>query len=257
MKAFTMVIAVWLNVIVGFAAESNKVPQVFFMIGEPEYGTSTNLPKFAKEELEPRGVHCVFSILTNDASDFFPGMETLKQSDLLFISVRRHAPPPEQMKLIRNYISSGKPVVGIRTASHAFGKKKGAKEGAWEELDHEILGGNYQNHYEKGVTSVIKPVPEMMKHPVLRGVSTRGFTTSASLYKNKGLNPNDTILMTGQLSGQNETEPVAWVNQSNGRRVFYTSLGAPEDFNQTVFRQLLLNGIFWALDVPEPNRIER
>ena len=257
MKSFMIVLAVLLNAISSLATESAKPPQVFFMIGEPEYGTSTNLPNFAKAELESRGVHCTFSILTNDASDSFPGMEALKQADILFISVRRHAPPPEQMRLIRDHIASGKPVVGIRTASHAFGKKKGAKEGAWEEFDHEILGGNYQNHYGKGLSSVIKPVSEMMKHPVLRGVSVDGFATSAPLYKNKGLDKADTILMTGQLRGLNETEPVAWVNEKNGRRVFYTSLGAPEDFHQPAFRKLLLNGIFWAMNVSETKLPER
>src|SRR5262245_28760493 len=125
MKTFVVLIAVLVNAIACFAGEPPKAPHIFFMIGEPEYGTSTNLPKFAKEELEPRGVRSSFSILTNDASDSFPGMEALKQADLLFISVRRHAPPPEQMKLIRDYIATGKPIVGIRTTSHAFGKKKG------------------------------------------------------------------------------------------------------------------------------------
>src|SRR3954465_360757 len=110
------------------AAESKKIPHIVFMVGEPEYGTRTNLPKFAREELEPRGVRCTFAITSTEASDNFPGLESLKDADLLFISVRRHAPPPEQMKLIRDYIAAGKPVVGIRTASHAFGKKKGQKE---------------------------------------------------------------------------------------------------------------------------------
>ena len=50
-----------------------------------------------------------------------------------------------------------------------------------------------------------------------------------------------------RVVGRPETEPVAWVNTKEGRRVFYTSMGAPEDFPVPQFRRLLLNGVLWAL----------
>jgi type 1 glutamine amidotransferase len=60
--------------------------------------------------------------------------------------------------------------------------------------------------------------------------------------------------MTGQLEGQPAEEPVAWVNTAKNRRVFYTSLGNPDDFKQPFFRRLLLNGILWSLGeaIPPP-----
>ena len=40
--------------------------------------------------------------------------------------------------------------------------------------------------------------------------------------------------------GRKSTEPVAWINTNANRRVFYTSLGGPEDFKDPAFRRLLL-----------------
>ncbi|MCL4789422.1 MAG: hypothetical protein KJ070_21975, partial [Verrucomicrobia bacterium] len=55
-------------------------------------------------------------------------------------------------------------------------------------------------------------------------------------------------LLEGRLeNGQSEVEPVAWINTNGNRRVFYTSLGGPEDFADFSFRRLLLNGMLWAL----------
>ena len=62
--------------------------------------------------------------------------------------------------------------------------------------------------------------------------------------------------MTGQVEGQSGSEPVAWVNTADQRRVFYTSLGNPDDFQQEFFRRLLLNGILWSLDQPIPTAAE-
>jgi type 1 glutamine amidotransferase len=58
--------------------------------------------------------------------------------------------------------------------------------------------------------------------------------------------------MTGRLAAGSEIEPVAWINTAHHRRVFYTSLGTPDNFQQPFFRELLLNGIAWALNRPIP-----
>ncbi len=58
--------------------------------------------------------------------------------------------------------------------------------------------------------------------------------------------------MEGRVKGQETIEPVTWVNTSEGRRVFYTSLGNRRDFELPAFRRLLLNGTLWALGRPVP-----
>jgi type 1 glutamine amidotransferase len=235
-----------------------KPPQIFFLIGEPEYDTKTTVPAFAKAELEPRGVRCTFSILPSDDSNDFPNFDALKDADLLFISVRRHTPSQAQMDAIRAFVAAGKAVVGIRTASHAFAlrgpnAKPPAGYADWPEFDHEILGGNYHDHFGHGLETWAKIVPGQAQHPVLAGLGPEEFSVPSHLYKNPDLPAWVTPLMTARLAAQPEVvEPIAWVNTKDHRRVFYTSLGAPEDFALPQFRRLLLNGTFWAMDRAVP-----
>lgn len=238
-----------------------RQPHVFFLIGESEYHTRDTVPAFAHAELEPRGVHCDFSIPPDDESNDFPNIAALKDADVLFISVRRHTPTQEVMDTIRAHIAAGKPVVGIRTASHAFALR--AKPGqpapqppeghaVWPDFDHEILGGNYNDHYGKGIETWAKVLPEAAQHPVVAGIGLEEFRVPSHLYKNTGLMPWVTPLLSARLANRPEVEPIAWVSTKDNRRVFYTSLGSPEDFQVPQFRKLLTNGIFWALDKPVP-----
>ena len=99
------------------------------------------------------------------------------------------------MEAIQAHVRAGKPVVGIRTASHAFalrakpGQSVTVPEGyaAWPEFDHEILGGNYSDHYGRGIETFGKVVPAQKDHPVLAGVGPVEFPIPSHLYKNPGL----------------------------------------------------------------------
>lgn len=235
-------------IVPGLAAE--RPPHIVFMIGENEYDTKTTVPAFAKAELEPRGVKCTFAIAPNDDSNEFPGLEALKDADLLFVSVRRRIPSPEMMALIRAHVAAGKPVVGIRTASHAFAQRK--TEGPWQRFDQEVLGGNYQDHYGKNIVTFGKIVPAQAEHPVLAGIGAAEFKVPSHLYKNPNLPETSMVLMTARMEGRPEVEPIAWVKTKDQQRVFYTSLGSVEDFAVPQFRTLLLNGFFWALNRPVP-----
>jgi type 1 glutamine amidotransferase len=137
--------------------------------------------------------------------------------------------------------------VGIRTATHAFGKRKGEQEGAWETFDMDVLGGHYDNHYGRGPKVFAKVLPEAAAHPVVAGIGLEEFAVPSHLYKYPQLAPTATRLLTARMEGRPEVEPVAWVNVNGARRAFYTSMGAAEDFAVPQFRRLLLNGIEWAL----------
>jgi hypothetical protein len=75
-----------------------------------------------------------------DGAADLPGIEHIPEADLLIVFARRLKLPPEQMQVIRRHWDSGKPIVGIRTASHAFSNEDNAV------LDRQVLGGNYQGH---------------------------------------------------------------------------------------------------------------
>ncbi|WP_165073894.1 PVC-type heme-binding CxxCH protein [Paludisphaera rhizosphaerae] len=235
-----------------FAFKPEDRPRVVFVIGDDEYNTAETLPAFAAAELEPRGIRCTFVIADPKNPHDFPGVEALADADLLFISARRRAPTNEQLKLIKDYVASGKPVIGIRTASHAFNTKgKGPKDHAeWPQLDADVLGGNYADHHPKGIVPTITRAPSAKGHPILDGVAV-SFTAKGSLYKTSPLAPTTIPLLIGAIPNQPE-EPAAWVNLKGNQRVFYTSLGAPGDFENPSFRRLLRNAVFWAVDRPAP-----
>ena len=241
-----------------FAADTR--PHVVFIIGENEYHTWETLPEFAGSELDWRGFRCSFVMASPDVKDnVFTNYAAIREADVLVLSARRRTPPKEMLALIRAHLAAGKPLVGLRTASHAFGAEPAddAHEG-WNNFDVEVLGGNYLGHYRNGEPSGADTVVRLGGNPpaegaaVLTGVGTNSFISHGSLYKYKNLAPTVTPLATGQVTGAPEIEPVAWLNTGAGRRVFYTSLGAPGDFQEVRFRRLLFNGICWALQRPIP-----
>ncbi len=242
------------SILSGDITGPKKQPHVVFVIGEDEYRTNETLPEFARTELLPRGIR-VSIIHADKAPHDFPGMEKLSEADLVVLSVRRRAPSKEQMDALKAYLERGKPLVGIRTASHSFEPKTKFPEGhaTWPTFDVDVLGGHYENHFGKADTFV-KVVPSAAKHPLLNGVSTEAMKVTSSLYKSRNLAKTTTTLMEGWNEGQDGREPVAWTNTYKGGRIFYTSLGSVDDFKNPAFRRLLLNAIFWGQErqVPEP-----
>lgn len=244
---------------VAYAVERRS--HVVLLIGEDEYQTERTLPAFADAELADRGLR--LTTLHCDARDpnDFPGLEALDTADVLVVSVRRRTPPTEQLKRIRAYVESGKPVVGIRTASHAFSLRDNrpppAGHEAWPEFDAQVLGGHYIGHHPAPAAgsprTLVWTKKERKDHPLLTGLPEGEIVVGSSLYKTSPLAMSAVALMMGRVEGVEPTEPVAWTNTNvKGGRVFYTSLGHPDDFKIAAFRRLLVNGVFWALDQPVP-----
>jgi len=246
-----------------FSFREDKRPSVVLVIGEDEYETEDTLPPFADEELSSRGLRVTTIHSSQKDPNDFPGLEALKNADLMLVSVRRRTPTEAQLAAIREYVASGKPVIGIRTASHAFSlrdKKPTAGHAAWPEFDAEILGGHYTGHLStaKGndPSAFLTTIAAAKDNPILAGISGKEFSSHYSLYNTKPLAKSATPLMMGRAEEQAELEPVAWTNKpAVGNRVFYTSLGGRTDFDLPEFRQLLTNGIFWGLDKPVPERV--
>lgn len=233
-----------------FRFKGDVKKRIAIIIGENEYRTWETLPAFARKELVWRGYEISFVTASSRTDDYdFKNWEVIPHSDLLLISARRRATPKPMMDALRAHIAAGKPVVGVRTASHAFDPKDQnlPETRSWRRFDREVLGVDYQNHYGSETETVIRLPTFAATNSILNNVATE-FRSSASLYRSR--NPADSVqsLLTGQTAdGKSEIEPVAWTNQRDNRRVFYTSLGSPEDFENPNFRRLLLNGILWAL----------
>jgi len=109
-------------------------------------------------------------------------------------------------------------------------------------MDKEVFGGDYQGHFGANMVCEVKIADKGKDHPILKGVSP--FKSNASLYKNPGIAADVTVLLTGSIP--KESEPVAWVREKDGRRVFYTSLGHQDDFKDENFIKLLVNALAWT-----------
>ena len=233
-----------------FAKAKAERPTIVFLLAEREYQTDETLPSFAKESLGKK-----FHIQYCKADDNGPGRHILRNAgaiasaDLLFVSVRRRAFSGMTMGLIRKHVADGKPVLGIRTSSHAFSlRKETLPEGhkTWAEWDKKIIGGNYDGHHGGGKACRVDRFPSDTDHPILKDLKFP-FETPASLYRNSPLPAKSVPLLRGTIEGF-PSEPVAWTHRSpSGGKVFYTSLGHVEDFKKPAFNRLLLNAINWCL----------
>lgn len=239
-----------------FRFAEDQRAHLVMLIGEDEYKTWETLPAFAKENVAWRGVR-VSVIQQNSANKHrFPGLtEALRDADALVVSLRRRALAKEELAAVRAHLDAGKPLVGIRTASHGFApRREDQAEGeAWMSFDPEVLGGNYAGHHGHGPKTTIQPAPGAENHELLTGVNLNELIGNGSLYRVSPLKQAARPLLIGSIAGK-PAEPVAWTHTYGAKqaRIFYTSLGHPDDFAGASFRRLLLNAIHWSLSQPIP-----
>jgi len=232
-----------------FRFKKDKRKHLVIVMAEDEYRTNETLPAFAVDPLNKEfRVSLVFG--SDKERNDIPGLEVLKDADALLVSIRRRVLPAGQMKAIRDLVKAGKPVIGIRTASHAFSlRDKPAPDGFvdWTSFDADVFGGNYHNHYGNKLTTTIQFPEAQHQHPILKGVDTKPFVSGGSLYKTSPLKDGTTVVVTGSVEGE-KPEPVAWTfKRADGGRSFYSAIGNINDFEQPATRQTLLNGIRWAI----------
>ncbi len=235
---------------------------ILMVIGESEYRTNETLPEFARKELERSGFQVTVVQADESNPNDFPGLvEAAKAADLILISVRRRTPVQAQLDALKAHLAAGKPLVGIRTASHAFALRNNPApepgRATWPDFDPTVLGGRYTNHTGEGPKVNLMFAPGAKDHPLLVGIDPLRMEGNGSLYRVTPLEASTTPLLIGRIPGH-QPEPVAWTNTPRvGRsRVFYTSLGHPDDFKNAMFRKLLLHGVCWALGIAPPGMPE-
>ena len=245
-----------------FRFKEDTRPVVAFLTAENEYSSNLTLSGFAHDLFLTGGVNSEFAVgkPVESGSDRhnIENLQILEDADLAVFFIRRRGLEPGKMELIKNYIKNGKPVLGIRTASHSFDPQllKGDNSASlsdlakWPEFDEQVLGGNYKGHFaSKGTLTVISVVPGMENHPVLKDVSVADFTTSDGLYRNQALrSENAQVLLFGTITGQ-PAQPVLWINDSGRNHVIYTSLGSVQDWKNEDFRKIMKNSVSYLLQV--------
>ncbi|MDQ3625388.1 MAG: ThuA domain-containing protein, partial [Verrucomicrobiota bacterium] len=178
--------------------------------------------------------------LAEDKGTGLLGIDELENCDAVILFTRRVTLPEAELARLKKYCDAGKPVIGIRTASHAFQN--------WPEIDKQLFGGDYRGHFKADHVADVTLVAR--DHPVLAGL--RAFKTSGKLYKNPQPAADITLLLSA-TNEEGKPEPVAWTREQRGGRVFYTSLGVPADFENPNFLRLLTNAIFWTAKRPLPS----
>ena len=158
------------------------------------------------------------------------------------------------MAIIRRYIEAGKPVVGIRTACHAFDTRGHAPPGhvEWTTFDPDVLGGHYTGHHGNDLKPVIERVDT--KKPVADPRRGRDAVHGPGLALQ-----DEPAGVVGDAAVDGHGSPGIRPSRSRGStaranaRIFYTSLGHPGDFDNPRFRRLLRNAVLWALDRHQAN----
>ncbi|MCA9137213.1 MAG: isochorismatase family protein [Planctomycetales bacterium] len=231
--------------------------RLLMLIAEDEYQTEKTLPTFAAKHLSSH-----FSVQvawgSDNERDEIVGVKNVEQADALLVSVRRRALPEKDLAIIQSFVKQGKPVIGIRTASHAFslrGKQPPEGNAVWDSFDADVFGGNYTNHFGNDLKATLQLPATAPEHAILSATNATGIHPGGSLYKTAPLAAGTQVLIEGNVPGE-QPQPVAWTFVRNdGGRSFYTSLGHPDDFNQPEFEALLAAGIHWACDL-QPHSLD-
>jgi hypothetical protein len=156
-------------------------PLIVFITGDEEYRSEEGIPQIARILNQHYGFNCkvLFSqdpdkpgIVDPNYLHNIPGLEYLKDADLMVIFTRFRALPDAQMKWIDDYLKSGRPVLGIRTATHAFNFTDKDTRSSFHHY------GNYNNEagpWEGGFGRLILGEKWISHHGDHGNQSTRGF----------------------------------------------------------------------------------
>jgi hypothetical protein len=265
-----------------------KGKHIVLISGDEEYRSEEALPQLAKILAKHHGFKCtvLFAIDRKDGTinpnqnDNIPGLEALETADLMVLFTRFRNLPDEQMKYIVDYVESGRPIIGLRTATHAFALKNSKAYGKynWQSKEwpggfgRQVLGETWISHHgQHGKQSTRGVLAKGMEdHPIVRGIHDGDIWGPTDVYGVRLPLPGDSKpLVLGQvLEGMKPEDkpvegkqndplmPLAWVKTYTGAqgktaRVFTTTMGASQDFQSEGLRRLLVNACYWALGMED------
>ena len=262
----------------GLPASGKKV---VLISGDEEYRSEEALPMLAKILTQHHGFDCsvIFSwdaegkYIDPNNQQGLRGLSELKDADLMIIATRFRRPSGEQAKYIIDYLNYGQPVIGLRTATHAFNGKGSFGDISYGQFGRKILGEQWVSHHGKhkkeGARGVINA--ENAGNPILNGV-TNVFGPS-DVYGVKHLTEdNDTVLLNGAVTetmtpdsaniegAKNDPmQALAWIHNyvaPNGKargQSFCTTMGASVDLVSEGLRRLVVNASYYlvGLEIPE------
>lgn len=116
-----------------FEGSGADAEHIVLVSGDEEYRSEEALPQLAKILSKHHGFKCTVLFAQDPAKPGIvnanyvkniPGLDVLSSADMMVLFTRFRALPDGQMQHFENYLKTGKPLVGIRTATHAFNFKE-------------------------------------------------------------------------------------------------------------------------------------
>ena len=254
-----------------------KGKRIVLISGDEEYRSEQALPQLAKILSGQHGFDCtVLFALDPDGTinptrqDNIPGLETVDSADLVIMLMRFRDLPDRQMKHIVDYVEAGRPIVGLRTATHAFELKTSPtyRRYSWNSKEwdggfgRQVLGETWINHHGRHKVQSTRGifVPGQEGHPILQGIRSGDIWVPTDVYTVRQPLPDVQPLVLGAVlesmepasapaaGKQNEPMmPVAWTKSYKGGRIFTTTMGSAQDLANEGFRRLVVNACYWAL----------
>jgi hypothetical protein len=259
-----------------------KGKQVVLIASDHEYKSEEALPMLGRILAKHYGARCTVLFGLDPVTGFIrpgtsniPGTEALKTADLMVIFTRFQDLPAEQMQPIIDYLDRGGPVIGLRTATHAFKipmESPLAKYSYdWKSEEYQggfgrqILGETWVGHYGPNHKSSTRLdiVPEKAGHPILRGV--KDMWAEIGAYNAYPIEGSEVLASAVPLTGMEPNSPPnasktpmpgAWVREYksvSGKvgRVFTSPYGASGDVVNDGFRRMLVNACLWTLGLED------
>lgn len=138
-KPLHVFLGLWLAVLAGRAPAAEGVvyqgsggpgrgKHIVFLAGDEEYRSEEGLPMLAQILAARHGFKCTVLFAINPADGTIdpltltnmPGMAALDAADLCVMGLRFRELPDAQMKHFVDYLNAGRPIIALRTSTHAF-----------------------------------------------------------------------------------------------------------------------------------------
>ena len=119
-----------------------KGKHIVWVSGDEEYRSEEALPMMARILAFRYGFKCTVlfaidpetGVIDPNNQTNIPGLAALDDADLMVMALRFRELPDSEMKHIVDFVKAGKPVIGLRTSTHAFNYSRA-------KVDDEVLDG--------------------------------------------------------------------------------------------------------------------
>jgi len=258
---------------------------IVLVAGDEEYRTEESMPMLAKILSQKHSFRCtvLFAFGPDGASYIDPnnqqglrGLDALDSADLMIIGTRFRRPSAEQAQHITAYLNAGKPVIGIRTSTHAFTGDGNFGAVSYGQFGRLILGEQWVNHHGRHKREGARGVIEATNadHPILNSVED--VFAPSDVYGVIHLTDEDQILMRGAvtktldpksdiLSDDKRNDPMhpfAWLHEyrtpdglGTGRS-FCTTAGASVDLLSDDLRRMIINAAYYLTGDEVPDKAD-